>query len=1017
MSEKKGYEVIKTFLDLLKTGLTEKNEDSQIGAQPDIDGKDYENFNLKSFMNAYYSDARGYWNSSVKGLYDKYNKLDDDGRKIGEITVEDIKDADAGYDFAGAPWVRPEKNLEGKTYSQERDSDKLEEVLNDSKQLQFTASETAEYIRLIMPKYTRRVEIEDLDRNFWVIGQVLAALSKMLLDPDSLLNQILKQIISEIVQLWDNTYRIWQAIKAVGDKITDLNQVVLNAYKGASKVGVVFLYQDSNNSSGTNVFGRDLGNTLPAENDYVSIKQLSDGSYVAIAKRSAIITPDNISRMGLLPYVRKTTLPMGDGANNCYLYYLPYNKVLADSVIKKRDDETEDECEDRLELLFSTKYSGGQPLAVDKKNSPQTYQEILKEIRGLNFTLISPNLSKINAFEKTSFYKDTYVLSILQRARNVLFLKAKKTNYEDAILDGHSIDYWSNCLANMTFDESLATNDRFAADKYFVDENFNDSHSSLFFDYLKKQHPSDESFYETLKGNVNALGAYLVKAKYTDEDGYYKNFLITDYQAMINLFRIIISIADRAVGGANPYTPQITPLLSKPDLPLYEVEDAMPAASKTFSENFKKITTFDDISINNELIVIDPSYLIPLDSKIVFNNTLVPIVFDGDEEAQQRVDVAWDIVSNKLRDTSFKKFSGDYYTAETLNQTDVKTEIPSYSEMNTGDTNQNMSVRSKMECGWLGVGREDDGWGTNYLYPSDDIYSAQNLFGYWCQFHGDNNNAPMLPKSHIRSFYFNEYGANTVNNTTYRGKQPGHFYTLTSYNLDITIPVEYTDNGQDAKYGNLAHFGIPYPSVKSVAVNKSLGNLDQRIESANNTDQLFYILKGYNDNTYNWSSEPNVMIDGFLGHLSSSGYPNQNIPTQTIGKDNQKFDVSKAVLTSGYSLPITASEEKRAAAYVNRKVAGSSADEQVPGYVGPNALNKRSYAILSSDIVNTKISDSSWAKTNMGNSIINVTGATGSQSIVFNISFEDAGTSYQALTMEIEKQRLGQEVSVNISNT
>ena len=51
----------------------------------------------------------------------------------------------------------------------------------------------------------------------------------------------------------------------------------------------------------------------------------------------------------------------------------------------------------------------------------------------------------------------------------------------------------------------------------------------------------------------------------------------------------------------------------------------------------------------------------------------------------------------------------------------------------------------------------------------------------------------------------------------------------------------------------------------------------------------------------------------------------------------------------------------------------------------------------------------------MGNSIINVTGATGSQSIVFNISFEDAGTSYQALTMEIEKQRLGQEVSVNIS--
>ena len=605
MSEKKGYEVIKTFLELLKTGLIEKNEDSQIGAQPDIDGKDYENFNLKSFINAYYSDARGYWNSSVKGLYDKYNSLDNDGRKIGEIAVEDIKDADAGYDFSGAPWVRPEKNLEGKTYSQERDRDKLEEVLNDNKQLQFTASETAEYIRLIMPKYTRRVEIEDLDRNFWVIGQVLAALSKMMLDPDSLLNQILKQIISEIVQLWDNTYRIWQAIKAVGDKITDLNQVVLNAYKGASKVGVIFLYQDSNNSAGTNKFGQGLGNTLPAENDYVSINQLSNGNYVAIAKKNVIITPDNIAYMGLLPYVRKTSLPMGDGANNCYLYYLPYNKVLSDSVIKQREDETEDECENRLKLLFSTKYSGGQPLAVDKKNSPQTYQEILKEIRGLNFTLVSPNLNKIEAFERTSFYKDTYVLSILQRARNVLYLKAKKTNYDDAVIDNHSIDYWSNCLANMTFDESLATNNRNDAEKYFVDENFKFEHCSLFFDYLKKKYPNDESFYDTLKSRVNALGGYLVKGRFTNKDGYYENFFPTDYQAMITIFKTIILIADRAVGGENPYTPQIAPLLNKPTLSLSVVEDAMPTATKAFSETFNRITNFRDISNQHASLPVD----------------------------------------------------------------------------------------------------------------------------------------------------------------------------------------------------------------------------------------------------------------------------------------------------------------------------------------------------------------------------------------------------------------------------
>jgi hypothetical protein len=35
-----------------------------------------------------------------------------------------------------------------------------------------------------MPQYGRRVEIEDLDRNFWVIAQVISAISNYLFGTD-----------------------------------------------------------------------------------------------------------------------------------------------------------------------------------------------------------------------------------------------------------------------------------------------------------------------------------------------------------------------------------------------------------------------------------------------------------------------------------------------------------------------------------------------------------------------------------------------------------------------------------------------------------------------------------------------------------------------------------------------------------------------------------------------------------------------------------------------------------------
>ena len=54
-------------------------------------------------------------------------------------------------------------------------------VIKSDRNLQFTrsiSSAARPFMRLIMPKYTRRVEIEDLNRDFWVIGQTITGISQ-----------------------------------------------------------------------------------------------------------------------------------------------------------------------------------------------------------------------------------------------------------------------------------------------------------------------------------------------------------------------------------------------------------------------------------------------------------------------------------------------------------------------------------------------------------------------------------------------------------------------------------------------------------------------------------------------------------------------------------------------------------------------------------------------------------------------------------------------------------------------
>ena len=199
-----------------------------------------------------YSFSKHHWNESVAELikyliehYDidyitqkedqNYSESNDGASAPnGAITtggvkfrIKDVRNADAGRQFttsANGRWVRQWYNIDGDSYGKVRGSDKILSVLGDKKHLQFTRAKSADgamdnkWIRLLMPAYTRKVEIEDLNRNFWVIAQTLTAVCAYVFDENNPQITILKKIIDEITQLWENILFLWAAIMLISQK-------------------------------------------------------------------------------------------------------------------------------------------------------------------------------------------------------------------------------------------------------------------------------------------------------------------------------------------------------------------------------------------------------------------------------------------------------------------------------------------------------------------------------------------------------------------------------------------------------------------------------------------------------------------------------------------------------------------------------------------------------------------------------------------------------------------------------
>lgn len=232
---------VEDFLRKLEKSLKESELNSTIGLDPDIDSPS--SFSFDAWFND--TEQHHYWNKSVRNLWNSWMERipsdpDDKQRDIG-----DTINSDAGFDFSKEPYVKPDLNIDNQTYESVRGDDKIESVLKNKKQMQYTHTQnkadginTEKYIRLLMPKYLRRVEIEDLNRNFWVIAQTIGLISEYLLSPDSPLNELIKGILKEIAQLWDNVYRIWEALHGLGEKVSETNDRINKIVEATQKTKV-----------------------------------------------------------------------------------------------------------------------------------------------------------------------------------------------------------------------------------------------------------------------------------------------------------------------------------------------------------------------------------------------------------------------------------------------------------------------------------------------------------------------------------------------------------------------------------------------------------------------------------------------------------------------------------------------------------------------------------------------------------------------------------------------------------
>lgn len=205
-----------------------RNFDAKIRDTFETDSKDTTDPKKPIFWGIYEDEEGSISLESINGVIQPHGGA--------AFRLKDLKDADAGASFQENvhvttskvgffqvvhPWVVPWYNINGDSYSKVRGEDKNLSALTNSNNLQYTNNQGKAdqfVIRLLMFGSERTVQIEDLNRNFWVIAQALTIMCITLFDEDGVIMKTLEGLLNEIGQLWENMLYLWTALTTVSIK-------------------------------------------------------------------------------------------------------------------------------------------------------------------------------------------------------------------------------------------------------------------------------------------------------------------------------------------------------------------------------------------------------------------------------------------------------------------------------------------------------------------------------------------------------------------------------------------------------------------------------------------------------------------------------------------------------------------------------------------------------------------------------------------------------------------------------
>lgn len=938
--------------ELLKK-LAERMQD------PDLEWLDT-NYSLKDNIDQNFSleDAAGnvleYWNESVKKLLEKLKDELDNPWGTGENINKNVsKEHDAAFDF-NKQYVSPNPNLNSEKYEDNR-TDEIISVLQNKKNLDYTigeiSSELKKYVtRLIMPQYQRRVEIEDLNRNFWVIGQNLSLLNKFILDLDGPILGAIKDLISEITGLWDNVYRIWQAILHLSKKTDDLNDDINDLASVAAKTRVKLAYSIS--------FSQD---EFPFDNEEL-LKRLYkyNGDELALSSNGKLqltnyftFKKDDVKYFGILPAIEKEKIKYKNENNNIesgWLAYLSYNRAIG-------IDDLNEVSEEELEEQFLDGKSRGGLIQIERKFGNRPVKEILEDLRTKNFVLLAPLLKgEIKAIDELDITYEPY-LTFLQFIRDILFYNVeeiverltKVTTESTTSLASLRIAY----LNWLIFTKST----RWSLQDY-VPENFVSAYKYI--NKIKPELVQDTIFSEkNLPINDDTLISTLLTtirgafgtAKFLED--FYKVYKNIAVEIGIQPEEITEDDFPYFVTNKNTYT-----IIENDITGLSKFLEKAEKWSKENSYDGKGSISFcptyllfsgkdnyfnDDINVE-KIVINDVGYKIEMPSSGLVS---IPTI-------------SWDLTCNEFISANFDKFanfSSDLQGTpeQTLSSQHYVTYIdngylPSY---NNGIKDPLVRLEDSLEVVLPNSGHFIEN--ESGVFGCSNLYVKKPVFGLWFDFiqRGSGVGAVALTGQ------LSSLTARLFNGTGYQN----HEYNISStssdmvwhniYNVDIQAHFAGNEN---RKYWDFIRYGKPYPSIAALLHYKKVGNYDH-ITQLNNVDNIIHysdplrsegkidengqLIKPYNERC--------DAIDGFIGFATGKNYPiefsNPSIEPAKYTFSTKKFNNGDTPIDGLPALE----HDVYCGDFIRERI---DSNKKEIYYYGPIFNGEKTYTICSTDLIN-----------------------------------------------------------------